>query len=114
MRKTLVLTFPHDLAAEELRRRLDRRCDWAVHKCRDNAIALAIGPWRGENRGFRARALGQNVEGNVGVSDAALRFSISVPLGLRPFAPVIERLAKHYVAKLLDPTEGETLSPSSP
>ena len=101
MAKRIVVTVPHSLGTEEVRRRLDRHTDWAKRRLERDNIAVAIAEWHGNERSFAARALGQDVSGTLGVADDALRFEAALPWTLGLFSPVLEAAARHYAADLL-------------
>lgn len=101
MAKRIVVTVPHRLGAEEVRRRLDRHTDWAKQRLEKDNIQVAIDAWQGNERSFAARALGQSVSGSLGVADDALRLEASLPLTLGLFSPVLEAAARRYAAELL-------------
>ncbi|GJD58110.1 polyhydroxyalkanoic acid system family protein [Methylobacterium dankookense] len=101
MAKQIVITVPHSLATEEVRRRLDRHTDWAKRRLEKDNIKIAIEDWHGNARGFAARALGQNVSGSLDIGEDALRLTAALPLTLGLFSPVLEAAARHYAAELL-------------
>lgn len=106
MSKPLILAFSHDLGANEVRRRLDRRTDWLFRKVQELKVDLNLRDWDGTSRAFTAKALGQDVTGFVAVSDDSLRIEALLPFGLRLLGPAIEAVLKTYVGRLLAPAGG--------
>lgn len=101
MPKHITLAIPHDLGAEEVRRRLDRQTDWALRRLEKENISVAMTDWSHGGRTFTARALGQDVSGNIVVADDSLWLEAKMPWAIGVFAPAIEAVAKHYAARLL-------------
>ncbi len=103
MPKHITLAIPHDLGAMEVRRRLDRQTDWALRRLKKENISVEMTEWSEGGRTFIARALGQDVSGNVVVADDSLWLEAKMPWAIGVFAPAIEAVAKHYAARLLAP-----------
>ncbi len=103
MPKHITIAIPHKLSVAEVRRRLDQQTEWALRRLETEHIHVAIADWSQNDRTFTARALGQDVQGNVSVADDSLWLEATMPWTIGVFAPAIEALAKHYAARLLSP-----------
>ncbi len=103
MPKYITLAIPHNFGAEEVRRRLDRQTNWALRRLEKENISVVMTDWSQGGRTFTARALGQDVSGNIVVADDSLWLEAKVPWTIGVFAPAIEAVAKHYAARLLAP-----------
>ncbi|MHC2107049.1 polyhydroxyalkanoic acid system family protein [Methylobacterium sp. CM6246] len=105
MPKHITIAIPHDLGAAEVIRRLDQRTDWAVQRLKRENISVTMTEWVEDRRAFTARALGQDVRGNIVVAGDTLLLEAKMPWTIGVFAPAIEAAAKHYGARLLATAE---------
>lgn len=103
MPKHITIAVPHKLSAAEVRRRLNQQTDWALRRLEKENIQVEVAGWSQNDRTFMARAVGQDVRGNVTVAEDSLWLEATVPWTIGVFAPAIEAVAKHYAARLLAP-----------
>lgn len=103
MPKHLTIAIPHSLSAPEVRRRLDKQTDWALRRLEKENICVSMTEWSEGGRAFTARALGQDVSGNVAVAEDSVWLEATMPWTIGVFAPAIEAVAKHFAARLLAP-----------
>lgn len=95
------IAVPHNLPREEVRRRLrDRGGDIAGHI--PGGMAQVTSSWPAEDRMHLAvTALGATVDGDVTIEDAQVVFTVTLPLALSFFEPVIAKAIEANGQKLL-------------
>jgi Putative polyhydroxyalkanoic acid system protein (PHA_gran_rgn) len=101
MPKHITLAIPHELGAAEVRRRLDRQTEWALRRLEQKNIRVAVTDWVEGSRAFTARALGQDVSGNLAVAADSLWLEATIPWIIGAFAPAIQAAARHYAGRIL-------------
>ena len=96
------IAVPHTLGKDEARRRLRERS----HELSDHlpAFATSSQTWRDEDTlALSIGAMGQNIDGDVKVEDAALVFELTLPPMLSFIEPMVEKTIRSNGEKLLEP-----------
>jgi hypothetical protein len=101
MGKRMVVTVPHESGVREAQRRLDARLGWARAALAKHGIAVEVSEWRGPERSFAVRALGQRVEGEIRAAEDHVRFEAELPLVLAMFRGRIEAVVAHHAPRIL-------------
>lgn len=101
MPKRLTITVPHDLGANEVRRRIDLHMDWAFKRLQAEKIQVEAEDWFGNRRTFSGSGYGQKASVAIQVADGTLEVEALVPWMAGVFAPVIEAVGRHYAGRLL-------------
>jgi hypothetical protein len=101
MMKHVVVSVPHHLGVDEIRRRLDGRVGWARQALHKGGIHLATTAWAGEELGFSAEMLGQTLKGQITAAADSLRFELKLPWALAVFSSKIEAELARYSTRLV-------------
>ena len=95
------VAVPHSLPKAEVRRRLDEKQDRIAGFVPGGMADVETG-WASEDRMvLTIRAMGQELTGNVDIEDAAVVFTIDLPLALSFVEPMISGALEENGRKLL-------------
>lgn len=101
MVQPIVINLPHNLGAEEAKRRMQG----GVGRLKDHipgGSAEVRSSWEGDRMHLDVRALGQEVTGHIDVMDTKVRLEFTLPAFLALFAGKIEGLLASKGAELLE------------
>jgi putative polyhydroxyalkanoate system protein len=93
MSNAIVITLPHNLGAQEAKRRIVERLD---HLRRDYIDKLAYSEvnWNGDTADLRVVAFGQTVTGKISVMSDSLRIEVELPWILAALTGKIQGVLK--------------------
>src|SRR3546814_19904836 len=101
MNRPIVINLPHNLGAEEAKRRMQG----GIGRLKDHIPGDAVdvrSSWEGDRMHLDVRALGQEVTGYIDVMDTKVRLEFTLPAFLALFAGPIEGLLKDKGPELLE------------
>lgn len=101
MNKPLSVDLPHNLGAEEAKRRMQG----GIGRLKDHVpggSAQVESRWEGDRMYLEVRAMGQEVTGHIDVEQRKVRLELMVPPVLALFAGKIEGLIRARGAELLE------------
>ncbi|EIZ83713.1 hypothetical protein WYO_3726 [Methylobacterium sp. GXF4] len=101
MPKRLTISVPHNLGADEVRRRIDRHLDWAIRQLEKEKIRVEADDWLGNRRAFTGSSYGQKGSVTIQVAEDVLHVGALVPWMVGVFSPVIEAVGRHYAGRLV-------------
>src|SRR3546814_9650741 len=93
MNRPIVINLPHNLGAEEAKRRMQG----GIGRLKDHIPGDAVdvrSSWEGDRMHLDVRALGQEVTGYIDVMDTKVRLEFTLPAFLALFAGTIEGLLR--------------------
>ncbi|WGJ14240.1 polyhydroxyalkanoic acid system family protein [Methylocapsa sp. D3K7] len=93
MSNSIVITVPHDLGAEEARRRIVERLDRLRHDYVDK-LAYSEVNWSGDTADLRVVAFGQTVTGKICVMSDSVRVEVQLPWILAALTNKIQGVLK--------------------
>ncbi len=106
MNKPLSVDLPHNLGADEAKRRMQG----GIGRLKDHVpggSAQVESRWEGDRMYIDVRAMGQEVTGHIDVDERKVRLELMVPPVLALFAGKIEALIRARGAELLDDKSGK-------
>src|SRR3546814_20288052 len=106
MNRPIVINLPHNLGAEEAKRRMQG----GIGRLKDHIPGDAVdvrSSWEGDRMHLDVRALGQEVTGYIDVMDTKVRLEFTLPAFLALFAGTLEGLLKDQVTELLEDKRSE-------
>jgi hypothetical protein len=106
MNKPLSVDLPHNLGAEEAKRRMQG----GIGRLKDHVPgggAQVESRWEGDRLYLDVRAMGQEVTGHIDVEERKVRLELMVPPVLALFAGKIEALIRARGAELLEDKSGK-------
>ncbi len=101
MSKPILVDLPHNLGAEEAKRRLSKH----IGSLKDHipgGAAEVQSAWRGDMMDLDVRAMGQEVKAQLDVRDTVVRVEVLLPAMLGFFAGKIEGFLKSTGGRLLE------------
>lgn len=99
------VTIPHDLAIEEVRRRLRENSD-QIGAGIPGGMAEVTTSWPSEDRmDMNIEAMGQMIEGFVAIEEARVVFNIELPMALAFLKPMVENTIRQQGQRLLAPAK---------
>lgn len=101
MSQPIVINLPHNLGAEEAKRRMQG----GVGRLKDHipgGSAEVRSRWEGDRMHLDVRALGQEVSGHIDVMETKVRLEFTLPAILALFAGKIEGLLTSKGTELLE------------
>lgn len=101
MTKPIIVDLPHDLGAEEAKRRIAG----SVGRLKDHipgGMADVESRWEGDRLFLRIQALGQEVDARIDVQATLVRLEVALPAFLSAFGGRIEALLRRQGAELLE------------
>ncbi|PWG02288.1 polyhydroxyalkanoic acid system family protein [Sphingosinicella humi] len=101
MSQPIVINLPHNLGAEEAKRRMQG----GIGRLKDHipgGAADVRSSWEGDRMHLDVRALGQEVTGHIDVMDTKVRLEFTLPAVLALFAGTIEGLLTDKGTELLE------------
>lgn len=101
MNQPIVINLPHNLGAEEAKRRMQG----GIGRLKDHipgGAADVRSSWEGDRMHLDVRALGQEVTGHIDVMDTKVRLEFTLPAFLALFAGTIEGLLTDKGTELLE------------
>lgn len=101
MNKPIVVDLPHNLTAEEAKRRLRER----IGELKDHipgGSADVRSSWEGDRMNLRVAALGQEVNAHIDVHEKFVRVEVLLPPVLSFFGRQIEKLLRSKGPELLE------------
>ena len=93
MSNAIVITLPHNLGAQEAKRRIAERVDRLRHDYIDK-LAYSEVNWNVDTADVRVVAFGQTVTGTISVMPDSLRIEVQLPLILAILAGKIQGVLK--------------------
>ena len=100
MNKPIVVDLPHQLGAEEAKRRMQG----GIGKLKDYIPGggHVQSSWDGNRMNLRVQAMGQEVVGHLDVEEAKVRMELMLPAFFSLFSGTIEGLLKSRGAEMLE------------
>ena len=100
MNKPISIDLPHNLGAEEAKRRMQG----GIGKLKDHIPGRAEvdSRWEGDRMHLRVQAMGQEVVGHIDVFETKVTLELMLPAFLAMFAGPVEALLRKGGAELLE------------
>jgi hypothetical protein len=90
---SIIVTIPHQLGAEEAKRRVAERID-VLRRDYIDKIAHSEANWKGDTADIRVVAFGQTVTGKISVMNDSLHIEVQLPWILAALAGPIQGFLK--------------------
>jgi hypothetical protein len=101
MSSPIVVDLPHNLGAEEARRRIARNIDRLGDHIPGGA-AKVDSSWTGDRLDLRVAAMGQDVSARIDVQEKLVRLEVMLPPVLSFFGKQMEALIRRQGAEMLE------------
>lgn len=101
MNKPIVVDLPHNLGAEEAKRRMQG----GIGKLKDHipgGSAEVQSSWQGDRMNLRVQAMGQEVSGHIDVHEKKVTLELMLPGFLAMFAGPIEAMLRNRGTEMLE------------
>jgi hypothetical protein len=101
MTQPITVDLPHNLGAQEAKRRLQE----GMGKLKDHipgGAAEVVSSWSGDRLSLEVKAMGQEVRANVDVEEKKVRLEVALPPMLSFLARPIEALLRKQGSELLE------------
>jgi hypothetical protein len=105
MTKPITVALPHQLGAQEAKRRMQSR----IGQLRDHIPggAQVESSWTGDRMHLSVRAMGQDVRAHIDVEEKLVRLELQLPPALSFLAGQVEGLIRRRGAELLEDKSGK-------
>ncbi len=106
MTQPITVDLPHNLGAEEARRRMQN----GIGSLKDHipgGSADVASSWQGDRMNLSVRAMGQEVRAHIDVEEKLVRLELQLPPMLGFFGKQIEALIRHQGAAMLEDKSGK-------
>jgi hypothetical protein len=105
MNKPIAIDLPHNIGAEEAKRRMRN----GIGRLKDHIPGggHVESGWEGDRMNLRVQAMGQEVSGHIDVHETKVRVELMLPAMLSLFAGQVEGLLRSKGAEMLEDKSGK-------